>query len=384
MAEQGNIKTPEILEISKYELTLAEFPTFTLAKGSLYLQKARERVFEDTISGKNGEPVRRIWTVIPHESLGFGTPSTHSTLFELMQIWKEQGFASQYINFKSIFHLLKRMGKGTGNSQYKQIEKDLEVLVGIIIKAQNAFWDNDRKGYVDAIFHLFDSVGLYKETPEGKVILEYGFIKASDFLFHNSILKSSILSLPFDNNFFHRLTPVEQRLVLYLSKVFRSQTINKRRIIELGRQLPLEAKEKKYIKRQLKINCDGLMKKGFSLLAGYDFKKGADCEYIVFKRKGTPPKPIFPILENRQQFLPLPGTINDGPEHLAETIMEFCGDKKSLNYYKKIARIVPKNIIFRALSEAKVADQMSETIKNKAAHFTFLVKKYAKEQGISL
>jgi len=133
--------TVEILERSKskYELTLAEFPTFPVAKSNLKLPKSR--VFEDTILGKDGEAVKRIWTVIPHESLGFGTPSTHATLFELMQIWKEQGFASQYIHFKSIFHLLKRIGKGTGNSQYKQIEKDLEVLVGIIIKAKNAFWD---------------------------------------------------------------------------------------------------------------------------------------------------------------------------------------------------------------------------------------------------
>ena len=70
-------------------------------------------------------------------------------------------------------------------------------------------------------------------------------------------------------------------------------------------------------------------------------------------------------------------------EYLTKTILKFCGDQKSINFYKKVARTVPRNIIFRALSEAKVSDDLSETIKSKAAHFTFLIKKYAKEQGKS-
>ena len=64
--------------------------------------------------------------------------------------------------------------------------------------------------------------------------------------------------------------------------------------------------------------------------------------------------------------------------------MDFCQDQQSLNFYKKVARVVPRNIIFRALSEAKVADDMQETKNPKAAHFTYLVKHYTKEQGLSL
>ena len=83
--------------------------------------------------------------------------------------------------------------------------------MGITIKATNAFWDNERRAYVDSTFHLFDSVSLYKETADGQASLAFAFIKASDYLFNNSILKNSLLSLPFDSKFFHRLTPVEQR-----------------------------------------------------------------------------------------------------------------------------------------------------------------------------
>jgi hypothetical protein len=384
MEESEKFQESEILEKSKYELTLAEFPTFPVSKNQLGATKPR--VFEDTITGKDGEVVPRKWTFVPHGEFGFGTPSTHSTLFELLQVWKEDGFRSQYIQFGSVFNMLKRMGKKTGNSQYKQIIKDLEILVGITIKAKNAFWDNELRAYVDTTFHIFESVNHYKEAPTGQAALPFAYIKASDYLFNNSILKNSLLSLPFGSKFFHGLTPVEQRLSLYLSKVFRSQAINKRELLEFASQIPLEVKEPKLIKQRLKIACAGLMEKGFPLLAGFAFERSADRKttMVIFRRKGQPPKPNQPLQEKKQRRL-LPAA--NGPEeqeYLTETIMEFCGDQRSLNFYKKVARIVPRNIIFRALSEAKVSNDMSETIKSKAAHFTYLIRKYAQEQGVKI
>jgi hypothetical protein len=370
---------------SKYELTLAEFPTFSVSTAKVAALKPR--VFEDTINGKDGEPIKRVWTLIPHGTLGFGTPSTHSTLFELLQIWKEDGFSPQYIKFGSVFNVLKRMGKKTGISQYKQIDKNLEILIGITIKAKNAFWDNERKAYVDTTFHIFESVNHYKEGPSGPAMLPFSYIKASDYLFNNSILKNSLLSLPFGSKFFHSLTPVEQRLALYLSKVFRSQTINKRELIEFANQIPLEVKEPRCIKQRLKLACTGLMKKGFSLLAGFDFVKSSDNKItiVIFRRNAQLPKSKQVSPEKKQkQLLPAAVSGADDQEYLTETILEFCGDQKSFAFYKKVARLVPRNIIFRALSEARVSNDLNETKKSKAAHFTYLIKTYAKEQDVNL
>lgn len=371
---------------SKYELTLAEFPTFPVSKNQP--EAFKTRVFEDTITGKDGTVIKRNWTLVPHGEFGFGTPSTHSTLFELLQIWKEAGFSSQYIQFGSVFNLLKRMGKkAIGNSQYKQIVKDLEILVGITVKAKNAFWDNELKAYVDTTFHIFESVHHYKESPIGQARLNFAYIKASDYLFNNSILKNSLLSLPFDSRFFHSLTPVEQRLALYLSKVFRSQAINKRGLIEFSSQIPLEVKEPKLIKQRLKIACSGLMEKGFPLLAGFYFEKSSDDKttIVIFRRNGQTSKPKRVSHEKKQKRL-FPAAINGAgeQEYLTESIMEFCGDQKSLNFYKKVARLVPRSTIFRALQEAKVSDDLNETKKSKAAHFTYLIKTYAKEEDIKL
>jgi hypothetical protein len=78
----------------------------------------------------------------------------------------------------------------SNHSQYQQILKDLEALAGITIKAVNAFWDNECKAYVDCTFHLFESVILYKGSDRGPANMAFALIKASDYLFNNSILKN--------------------------------------------------------------------------------------------------------------------------------------------------------------------------------------------------
>ena len=137
MEKVNKPQEPEIIDKSKYELTLAEFPVFLLSNKGIKDIKSIE--YHDMITGREGELVKREWKVLPHSELGFGTASTFETFFELFQIWKEVGFTDQYVQFGSIFNLLKRMGKKTGKSQYTQVAKDLETLVGITIKAKNAF-----------------------------------------------------------------------------------------------------------------------------------------------------------------------------------------------------------------------------------------------------
>src|SRR3990172_1008315 len=130
---------PKLLEVSKYELTLAEFPLFLLSKRDNNDIKVIE--YEDTITGKDGKKISRKWEVYPDVQYGFGTASTQATFFELCQIWKENGFSSQYINFLSISNLLRRMEISKNKQTYEQIRRDLSCLIGIRINAYNAFWD---------------------------------------------------------------------------------------------------------------------------------------------------------------------------------------------------------------------------------------------------
>lgn len=371
---------------AKYELTLAEFPIFLLSKSAGKDIKVIE--YEDTINGKEGKLVKREWKVYPDSKLGFGTASTFETLFDLFQIWKEDNFESQFIQFGTIYNLLKRRGIGLNHKAYERMRNDLSCLVGIKIEAKRAFWDNEAKSYVTKIFHIFDEVDIYESRKKGdQAQFPFGRIKASDVIF-GSVLTNSVLATDFDAKFYYKLTPIEQRLALYLTKIFRSQASNKRELMEFASQIPIHSKLPKHAKAEIKKACAGLMEKGFPLLASCDFEKGADrkSEYVIFRRQGSPPKPKIPIQPKDKQKRLLPATINPAGEgeYLIETIMEFCGDQKSLNFYKKVVRLVDSQTIFRALSEARASDAMKETKKSKAAHFTYLIRKYAQEQGIKI
>ena len=379
MTDLEALKKPEQEpEISKstYELTLSEFPIFILSKRPNKDIKAI--VYEDTIIGKDHLPVTRKWKVVPDAEHGFGTASTFETLYDLFQIWKENNFTDQSIQFGSIYNLIKKRGQSIGRQQYNQIIRDLNCLVGIRITAKNAFWDNTQQAYVDMTFHLFDQLDLYKDKPNGQATLPLTRIKASDVLY-GSIKKNSLLTADFDSQFFHSLTPIEQRIALYLSKVLKTKKSYSREMLKLAEQIPIHSQQTKHIKQEFKKACSGLISKGFKLMDRWEFKKANDgkTEIIVFYRSGTPstqkPKEKGQYHKENYQI-----------ECLVEDILEVCNDVNSINYYKKVARCVPDNIIYRAIAEVKETSSLGEVKKNTGSIFTHLIKKYAAEQGINL
>ncbi len=379
MTDLEALKKPEQEpEISKstYELTLSEFPIFILSKRPNKDIKAI--VYEDTIIGKDHLPVTRKWKVVPDAEHGFGTASTFETLYDLFQIWKENNFTDQSIQFGSIYNLIKKRGQSIGRQQYNQIIRDLNCLVGIRITAKNAFWDNTQQAYVDMTFHLFDQLDLYKDKPNGQATLPLTRIKASDVLY-GSIKKNSLLTADFDSQFFHSLTPIEQRIALYLSKVLKTKKSYSREMLKLAEQIPIHSQLTKHIKQEFKKACNGLISKGFKLMDRWEFKKANDgkTELIVFYRSGTPstqkPKEKGQYHKENYQI-----------ECLVEDILEVCNDVNSINYYKKVARCVPDNIIYRAIAEVKETSSLGEVKKSTGSIFTHLIKKYAAELGINL
>jgi len=235
---------------SRYDFNLVEFPIFVFAKKGEG-KHIKEIVYRDTISGKNGETVERVWTVLPDSKYGFGSETTLSTLYDLFQIWSAADFEDKKIKFGTINNLLKMRGIAYADKQdYQRVLRDLYCLQGINIDTKNAFWDNDKKAYVDLRLHLFVSLYLYRAVGRrNKYDSPYSYIVASDE-FYGSVQKNTLI-LDFGREFFHSLTPIEQRLALYLSKIFRSQTLHRKSIIELARQIPLYQKETRNIKQEL-------------------------------------------------------------------------------------------------------------------------------------
>jgi len=367
---------------SKYEFNLAEFPVTMLSKRLPKNLKIIE--YEDTIIGKGGKLIPRTWRVKPSVDYGFGTSEALGTLFELFQIWKEQGFETPTIRFGSIYNLVKHMDLENTQTAYQRIRKDLNALVEISIEAKNAFWDNEKKAYVDKTFHLFNEVTFYRrEGPMGQQPLPFAYIQASDALW-GSIQANSILTAGFSGKWFRSLSPGAQRLALYLSKMFHSQSVHRREITKLAEQLPLYAQSYKKIKQQFTKSTQELLEKGYPYLKAfhYEKQKTGKGENIVFHRKVA--KTIKAAKKKVDPWSHVSEEDKAQKELLLYDILDVTGDPHSGDFYRIVTQKLDEQTIRRAISETKAASLQGDIRTTPARYFTDLIQRYATDQRITL
>jgi hypothetical protein len=373
-------KNAATLPRSKYEMNLAEFPLALLSKRKL--KEVRVIEYEDSISGANGKLIQRKWTVSPSARFGFGSTAITSLLFELFQIWKEQGFASRNIQFQSIYNLIQRMGyRTTDDKAYERIRNDLTALYEISVEAKNAFWDNEKKAYVTKGFHLFDSATIYhrsEKTPY-QDILPLSYITASETLMQ-SVSANAIITLSgVDRQLFHSLPPTQQRLGLYLAKMLYKSTEHRRDVEKLAQQLPISAKTYKHTKYLLARACDGLKEQKFPYLTDYKFESS--------RRQGRDN-----ILFWRQKAL-TPHTPNASKEDeetkamyalLVDDILSVTGASDRREFYSRAVRAVPKQNILTCLSLTNAAKQQQQIKKTPDRYFSGLILEYATQHNIRI
>jgi hypothetical protein len=370
---------------AKYEMNLAEFPISILSKR--FPKDLKYIEYQDTIIGKDNKPIARKWTVYPSSSEGFGTTQLLDTLFEIFQIWREQRFASRVIQFDSLYSLLKRRGLKDKPLAYERLKRDLTALMGIEIHAQRAFWDNERKAYVDAKFHLFDAVYFWRTEGSSKQQpLPLAHIRASEELF-GSVQANALATLLVSSKQFHSYTPTEQRLALYLGKMLYKDTSHRREVIKLAQQLPIHAQAYKKVKQQLTLACDGLLKKGYPHLGAYHYEPSqhGPGDNIVFSRAvihaqqlpaASPPARRPSAHRSAAQEAEI--------ELLVDDILAVCGDTQSRRFYRKLAGKLDPQLIYKALSDTKDAAREGIILTSPGRYFTDLVKRYTAERGITL
>lgn len=71
-------------------------------------------------------------------------------------------------------------------------------------------------------------------------------------------------------------------------------------------------------------------------------------------------------------------------EGLVFEMVDVLGDRHSTGFYRKVARTMPEDLIFEVLSETKYQSNMGRVQKTRGAMFTDLIKRRARELGISL
>ena len=176
----------EVWDTGRYDFDLAEFPLFKFCKPSTNRGDRRPLVYADTITGKDGQPVPREWRAYPGP-FGFGGASTHSLLYDLLQLYAEQGACGTQIQFGTLRSLFLRRGvRNPSKRDYDRLRRDIDILRGYDFHCRNAFWDRDRRAYVDMKWRLFGSVFYFKETPaDDRCRMPFGFIEVSPVLGRN-------------------------------------------------------------------------------------------------------------------------------------------------------------------------------------------------------
>lgn len=361
----------------RYDFDLAEFPIFRFGKPNLSKHGRDPLVYSDTIQGKDGRPVTRTWKAYPGP-FGFGGASAQALLFDLLQLYAEQGGRGSQIQFGTLRALFLRRGeRNPSKRDYERLRRDLDVLRGYDFHCTNAFWDPAHRAYVDMKWRLFGSIFFFKPHPDDPdKELAFGFIEVSPVL--QQVAESrGFFSLGFGTDLYHSLKPLEQRLAVYLAKKFVSQRRHQRRVPDLSRALPIECNDQKDTRKKLRFAALGLIEHGFPLLASFRYERSAEGGWLaVFERAAAPvqDKPI-----NRLVAVSLAPAEADQVGRIVEAV----GSDADRLWWAQCVRRLGPGPIDRALGLLKEATK-SKAVRNPGGLLTNILKDIAQEMRVVL
>jgi len=273
------------LRVGRDEMNLAEFPFALLS--DRHPKGPNTVVFTDTIRGEGGQ-VERVWTVTGSDEFGLPLASDELVYVALMEVTKEQGFAGRTI-YITRYDLIKRLGWPDKGQSYTRLQSSLDRLLGVTIKAERAFWDNNKRRYVDVGFHIIDDYAIYAEKPgrkprAGTNALPYSYVAWNQVVFA-SFEAGYVKHL--DAAFFFGLrSALSRRLYRYLDK----KRYDGKPVFRIGlRKLAFEklGMSRNYypshIRQELARAHRELTEKGFLRSAEYQSRPGKADDLVAYR-----------------------------------------------------------------------------------------------------
>lgn len=361
----------------RYDFDLAEFPLFRLNKLAPG-KSAREPLrYSDTITGRDGRPVERSWAVYPGP-FGFGGQSTQLLLFDLLQLYCEQGARGTQIQFGTLRSLFQRRGeRNPSKRDYDRLRRDFDVLRGYDLHCQNAFWDSARQSYVSMNWRLFGSVFYFRAgTTPASAEQPFGFIEVSSVL--RAVAKTrGFFSLGFDRRRFYGLKPLEQRLAVYLAKQFTSQKVHRRFVRDLATLLPIEATRDRDVRRILSEAAAGLQAAEVGLLADCRFSRSAGGGWLAEFARASRPATTYTVSRRAAE------TLSPMVADLVARIAEAVGSDDDRVWWARCVETLGRGAVDRGLGLLKEAKATGK-VTNPGGLLTKFFKDIAAESGESL
>ncbi len=356
--------------VACFDFDLAEFPLFSFAKRPR--NPNAPLTYADTIRGRDGRPVARTWTAYPGR-LGVGGATAHELLFDLLQLYAEQGGRAPVIHFGTLRSLFLRRGeRNPSKKDYDRMRRDFAVLRGYDFSCKNAFWDSARRAYVDMDWRLFGAVYYFKADEAGGNEQPHGFIELSP-TFRAALQARGLFRLGFGGELFHRLPPLAQRLAVYLAKMFTYQSVHRRRVADLARALPIDTRSPADARKVLGRAVDRLLDACLPILAGHRSGRDRDGMWWAVFRRGE-----------GMARIPAAGSRQAGQTHYqVERIVAAVGGDAGRRWWTLCVERLGPGPIDRAIGLLREA-QRAGPVNNPGGLLTKIIKDLAAEVGVRM
>lgn len=277
----ANTSNSRKVNISRDEMNLSEFPLTVLSTRASSSVKTLE--FNDSIRGKNGETVNRSWIITGADKFGLPTSSDDEVLLGLLKLTVDSQFVSRKVVF-SRYELLKNLRWSTEGRSYSRLQKALDRLSGVRIKATNAFFDNELKSHSTKNFGIIDGY----ELNDGRDNDRPSFFSWSDVIFR-SFQSGFIKKLDLD--FYLALkSSVSKRLYRFLDKHFWYRSRIQMNLFVFAHEKIGISRTYQFVssmRQQLDPALDELIECGF--IKSYEYQgQGKGTEIIVLAASGKP------------------------------------------------------------------------------------------------
>jgi hypothetical protein len=209
------------------ELNLAEFPITLLADRIPAGCKTLE--FEDAVFDQQANAmVTRRLTITGSDRYGLPTAVDDEILVALIQLTKlGNDFTERKLEFTryELLELLKWSHRG---DSYERIEESLNRWMGVTLYYDKAWWDKDSKSWIDAKFHVLESVFLVdqatrrRRSAKGKKEAMLSWFSWNEVVFR-SFQAENLKRLDVDT-YFSLKSSISKRMYRFLDKRFYHRT----------------------------------------------------------------------------------------------------------------------------------------------------------------
>jgi len=395
VGEEHQLK--EERELIRSELNIERWPLFTTSR---FKGKSREYVRRE-VEGDSIKLKKVVIGRLVDKEVGVLRIFDLKCFYALVKLWEEAGRPGpdESVSF-SLHEVGKILGIAWSGRTHREIKESLLRLRGLPITWISAFYrkDTDTTEELLELFTILSELKIYERRKGGKLQAGYSQFRFNERLVLN--LLGNYTKPLYLNVILNLEKEVSVLLYLHLDLVMADKTHYARRTGELIAELDLSGDYRypSYRRRVLEPALKELegveLSTGKLTYAKLQKLPGGQDWKAVFKKE---PRPLAGESHRaRREPLPSAGRRRTRQrasvpekdlfeiEALVNEMIAVTEDPKSRQFYTKVARRCPADLIYRVLSEVKEEWHEGLIRTTKGAVFTDKLKRYCKERGIEL